>query len=110
MDKIDTSTAAVSELAVNMPDTQWMAPRLYMARDTLIALAAERDAAIARAEQAEVETALITALVNGLEVAKSHANNELIDRLIRIKDQLSSKSDRDAINDACAALAGEGGE
>jgi hypothetical protein len=30
--------------------------------------------------------------------------NALIDRLIRIKDGLTNRGDRDAINDACAAI------
>lgn len=32
-------------------------------------------------------------------------SNELIDRLIRIKDGMTNRADRDAINDACAAIA-----
>jgi hypothetical protein len=31
-------------------------------------------------------------------------SNTLIDRLIRIKDGLTNRADRDAINDACAAI------
>jgi hypothetical protein len=46
----DTSPAAVEILATELPDTQWQAPRLHRAADTLRALSAQLDAANQRSD------------------------------------------------------------